>query len=489
MTDGPNDNGSNKDSKNGREESFAELFEASLEQPPTARIEVGQEVQGKVLQIGAEWTFLDVGAKGEALIASKELLGADGTPTVKAGDTVEARVVRHDREGIILSRVLTGGAGGHRALEEAHQMELPVEGVVKAVIKGGLEVEVAGVRTFCPASQIDIRYVEDLGEFVGQRLTFRVAEYRDNGRSVVLSRKSLLSEEAERLAEETRTKVSVGAVLPGTVSSIREFGAFIDLGGIDGLLHVSEISHGRVERVSDRLTVGQQLEVQVIKQEGDRISLSLKALADDPWDEVVERFAEGTRHHGVVTRVQPFGAFVELMPGVDGLLHVSTLDDPRITDARRVFEQGKELEVEVVSVDPGRQRIGLAPADRHRAAPADLTPGSTVVGKVERVERYGVFVRLPATSGEGRPPRGLIPREEIHGAREDLRRAFPIGSEVRVKVIDPDDKGRIRLSTRALHDAEERAQAAEYLDGRKSSSGFGTLGDLLKEKLKDKPKK
>jgi len=410
---------------------------------------------------------------------------------VQVGETLEARVLRRGKEGIVLSRILGGGSQGRRILEEAHELGMPVEGVVKAVIKGGLEVEVAGVRAFCPASQISLRYVEDLTEFLERKLPFSVTEYRDQGRSVVLSRKALLADERAKQAEAIREKLVVGAVLPGKVSSIREFGAFVDLGGVDGLLHVSEISHSRVSQVEEVLSPGQELQVQIIKVEGDRLSLSLKSLEGDPWDNITERFAEGSQHEGTVVRLQPFGAFVELAPGVDGLVHVSTLDDPRIKDARRAFEEGQTLQVTVVSVDLSRQRIGLAPTDRFRAdgGAVPITPGAVVTGTVERVEHYGVFLRLPGATDEGRAPRGLVPREEIRDAPEDLRRRFPIGQQVRVQVLEPDDKGRLRLSERAARAADERAQAADYLDGDRKKqgaeagpgAGFGTLGDLFKK--------
>lgn len=477
------------DKPNDQEKTFAEMFEAALDKAPPKRIKEGEEVSGPVLQIGSEWTFVDIGAKGEALIATSELLDKKGHATVEVGEVLEARVIRRGQEGIVLSRILGGGSKGKAILEDAHQLGIPVEGIVKSVIKGGLEVEVGGVRAFCPASQISLRYVEDLNEFLERKLAFQVTEYREEGRSVVVSRKALLAEERAKQAEALMDKLKVGAVLPGKVSSIREFGAFVDLGGVDGLLHVSEISHRRVSNVEEVLSPGQELQVQVIKMEGERLSLSLKSLEGDPWGDVTERFSVGSKHEGIVVRLQPFGAFVELAPGVDGLLHVSTLDDPRITDARRAFEEGQTVQVAVVSVDLSRQRIGLAPSDRVRTSTGEgpLTPGALVTGTVERIEHYGVFLRLPGATESGRAPRGLVPREEIDDAPEDLRQRYPVGKEVRVEVLEPDDKGRMRLSERAARASTERAEAAEYLDADRKkqggsggpASGFGTLADLF----------
>ncbi len=492
------------------EPSFEELFEASMKQASPARPEVGDEMEGTILQIGPDWTFVDVGAKGEARIATSELTDDKGRAKVSVGDRIEARVLRIDGDGVLLSRVIQGGLGGRRVLEEARELELPVEGVVQAVIKGGLEVTVAGVRAFCPASHADLRYVEDLAEFVGKRLTFRVMEIRDNGRTVVLSRKALLEEEQEKLAAETRQRLAVGARFLGKVTSVRDFGAFVDIGGIEGLVHVSEISHARVDRPQEVLSPGQSVEVEVIRMEGDRLSFSMRNLEADPWDQAQERFSEGTRHQGLVTRVQPYGAFVELAPGIEGLLHVSTLDDPRITDASKVFTPGQEIQVEVVGLDLDRKRVSLAPADDRPQASenrgsvpssadtdfeGELVPGLVVTGKVDRVEPYGVFVRLPGPRRTGgRRPRGLVPREEIPGGREagDLHRRFKVGDPIRVQIIEPDEKGRMRLSLRSLEDLEEQRELQRYREGsgqagdgpkKSGTSGFGTLGDLLKDKL------
>jgi small subunit ribosomal protein S1 len=472
----------------GDEEDFATLFEQS-QGAPGERLRVGQKVRGKILQIGSDWTFLDIGAKGEALLATAEICDEEGRATALVGEEIEARVVRLRDDGIVVSRVLQRGPESREMLAEARELGLPVEGLVQGVVKGGLEVDVAGVRAFCPASQVDLRYVEDLAAYVGERLTFRVSEYREGGRNVILSRRALLEEEQAKLAAETRKKIAVGAVLGGTVASLREFGAFVDLGGVDALLPVSEISRARVERPADVLRVGQPLEVKIVRLEGDRITVSRKALEPDPWDQALESFAEGTKHRGVVVRLQPFGAFVELCPGVEGLLHVSNLGDPRIKDPRQLFAEGQELEVTVITVDPAKRRIGLALSEVAAAGPVEIAKGRMLTGKVERVESYGVLVRLPGPPVGGRPPRGLIPVEEIGPSRGDLRREFPPGADVKVIVLEPDAQGRIRLSRRAALEADERGEAAEYLRDHGEKAGFGTLGDLLARERPPKKRK
>jgi small subunit ribosomal protein S1 len=280
--------------------------------------------------------------------------------------------------------------------------------VVAAANKGGLEVTVSGVRAFCPLSQIDLRPVADPATLVGQRLSFRVLRIEGGGESgdeagrrgpnVVVSRRALLEDEARARAAVTRTKLAVGAVLPGVVTGLRDFGAFVDLGGIEGLLHVSELGFGRVGKPSDVLAVGQNVEVQVIRIEKrpppkdpkakvdpdrtEQIALSLKSLAADPWDEVASRFPEGTRAQGTVTRVEAFGAFVELTPGIEGLVHVSALGAGRaLRHAREAVKPGQSLEVTVTALDRERRRLSLAVAGAGDDRVDDSDPAATAAAR------------------------------------------------------------------------------------------------------------
>lgn len=465
---------------------FASMFEQSQKNTPHKRLKVGDSVKGKLLHFGAEWAFLDVGGKGEAMISIAELLDGEGQRTVKEGDLIEGRVTSTQDSALIVSRVLQKGKDARDHLEQAKELGLPVEGLVKGLIKGGLEIDVAGVRAFCPASQMELRYVEDLSVFVGLKFPFVIIEFKEGGRNILVSRRALLEEEQEKRADETRKTLAVGAIFTGRVTSVRDFGAFVDIGGIDGLLHVSEIGHSRTARAADVLKLGQEVEVQVKKIEGDKLSLSMKSLAGDPWKNAAVLFPVGTKHQGIVSRIQPFGAFVELAPGVDGLLHVSNLGDPRIRDPRQVLQEGQEVTVTVVTFDPTQKRIGLALGE---LAPGEEAPGvgAIIVGKVERIEPYGVFVRIPGPLTAGKPPRGLVPLEELGPTKGDLKREFPIGSDLKVVVLDPDSQGRLRLSHKGATETEERAEASEYMKstGKTGSAGgsFGTtFADLLKGK-------
>jgi small subunit ribosomal protein S1 len=462
-------------------EDFETLF-ARTEAGPT--VEIGQMVTGRVVLVGAESVFVDIGGKGEAWIDRSELVDEEGRLRVAVGDEVEATVVAIGSE-VRLSSRLRQGAHARAALEVAAESGLPVEGKVAAVIKGGYEVTVGGLRAFCPFSQMDVRRVETAEEYVGRVLEFRVTAYGDNGRNIVLSRRRLLEERGARAAEETRKKVVPGAVLPGTVAALADFGAFVDLGGVQGLVPLSEVSHSRGGRLGDRLRVGEAVTVKVLRADEatGRIALSLKALEGDPWTAVPGRLRERQVVRGRAVRATDFGVFVELLPGVDGLLHVSEIPRHRQQALREAAATGAEVTVMILGVETDKRRIALA------LAPEGIAPGTEVespvavgavlTGTVERVESYGVFVRL----GPGQT--GLVPTAETGaGGSRDLRKAFPIGAEVKVLVLAVEEGGRrIRLSQTQALAREEQAESRAYLrDATRPGGGFGmTLGERLKQ--------
>jgi small subunit ribosomal protein S1 len=365
-------------------ESFAALFAQSERQrrgETRGTPQVGQRLRGRIVSIGPERAFVDVGDKAEASLDLAELGGGDGTPQPQVGDTIEAQVLARDPD----TGALTLGTGHGRrpqdgaGLQEAYASGLPVQGLVTGVTKGGLEVQVAGLRGFCPASQADLRFVEDLQGFVGQHLNFRVTRLEGGRRpNVVLSRKALLEEERQALAAETRARLEVGAVLSGTVTRVQDFGAFVDLGGVEGLIHVSELAPGRVSHPREVVAEGQAVEVAVLRIERvqdprrpEKIALSIRALAPDPWADAASRFPPGARADGRVTRLQPFGAFVELAPGLEGLVHISELGaGRRVTHPHEVLSPGDSVTAVILEVDPARHRISLSLDPDRQAAPA-----------------------------------------------------------------------------------------------------------------------
>ena len=398
------------------EGSFADLL-AGSETTPRRRWQVGEKVAAKIIQLGHDVAFLELGTGlAEGMIDVTELLNDAGELTARVGDIVDGVVVKGGERGVVVSK-----GRGHRAhhdreaLVEAARTGLPVEGVVKAVNKGGLEVEVMGQRAFCPVSQIDVRFVGDPSAFVGQKLQFKVQ--RADARDAVLSRRALLEEEKAERARKTREQLAEGAVFDGTVTSVQDYGAFVDLGGIEGLVHVSELAWDRVSKPQDLLKAGDTVKVQVLRLEqdakkGERIALSVRALSPRP----------------------------EPQPPA-----------------------------------PGEARPPTAPPPPPRV-------GDVVKATVDKIEPFGLFVRFAGG-------RGLVPASETGTPRgTDLRRAFKVGDELECAISAIDEQGRLRLSKAEAEKAAERKEAQEYLrsaapQGR-GGKGFGTLGDLLRDKLK-----
>jgi len=399
------------------EGSFADLL-AGSEAAPRKRWQMGEKVAAKIIQIGHDVAFLELGSGvAEGMIDIAELKDDAGEVHARIGDIVDGVVVKGGERGVVVSkgRAQSKMHRDHAALVEAAQTGLPVDGVVKAVNKGGLEVEVLGQRAFCPVSQIDVRFVGDPSVFVGQKLQFKVQ--RADGRDAVLSRRALLEEERADRARKTREQLAEGAVFDGTVTAVQDYGAFIDIGGIEGLVHVSELAWDRVSKPQDLLKSGDGVKVQVLRidqdaKKGERISLSVRALTPRP--------------------------------------------EPK-------------------AAPEGEQRTVTAP-------PPPARVGDVVKATVDKIEPFGLFVRFPGG-------RGLVPASETGTQRgTDLRRAFKVGDEIECAISARDEQGRLRLSKIEAEAAAERKEAQEYMkqaapQGR-GGKGFGTLGDLLREKLK-----
>ncbi len=371
------------------EDDFATLFEASAS---SRRLQNGQTVEGRIVAIGPDVALVDVGSKGEATISLDELKNDDGTLDVKVGDRLEATIVSM-AGGVTLSRRLQRGAATRRQLEDAFRAGLPVEGKVEAQVKGGYSVTMARQRAFCPASQVDVVRDTDPASHVGRVYAFRIVEYRDDGRKFVVSRRALLEEEQKARAAEVRRTLSVGAVVTGRVVSLRDFGAFVDLGGgVQGLLHISEMGWSRVQDPSQVVAPGEAITVKVLRLESkdgvEKIALGLKQLADDPWAGVPAKYPVGQAARGTVSRVADFGVFVELEPGVVGLVPRAETGLANDADLRKAFPVGATVEVVVIEVDAPARRLRLSVAAvqqaeeaaevRDYAARADAAPPASI---------------------------------------------------------------------------------------------------------------
>jgi small subunit ribosomal protein S1 len=463
-----------------QEEDFAAMFEASVQ---ARRFDRGQTIEGVIVGFGPEVAFVDVGGKSEAQIDLAELKDDEGDVEVSIGDRLQAMVVSTSG-GIVLSRKGVRNAATQRELEDAFRAGLAVEGKVEKAVKGGYEVRIARERAFCPLSQIDIVRTEDPAVHVGQTYVFRIVEYKDGGKDLVVSRRKYLEEEQRAKAADLRKSIVAGAVLTGRVASVQDFGAFIDLGGgIQGLLHVSEMSWSRVTSANAVVAVGDQVTVKVLRvDEGtQKIALGLKQLQDDPWTTAATTYEVGQVRTGRITRIAEFGAFVELEPGIEGLAHVSTFPPTgRSGGWAKTVTVGMSGAFEILSVDPAQKRIGVALVEEgtSRAAGATsaqgaIVPGAIVTGKVERHEKFGVFVFL----APGRT--GLMPFAETGVDREtDLLKTFPVGSDVEVAILEVDPEGRrIRVSRKAVAQQREQAELREYT-ARPDAAPTASLGSL-----------
>ncbi|HXJ93848.1 MAG TPA: S1 RNA-binding domain-containing protein [Terriglobia bacterium] len=472
-------------------EDFATMFEASVQ---AKRLEQGELVEGRIVAIGPEVAFVDVGLKGEAVMDIAELKNADGAIEVAVGDLVQGMVVSTSG-GLTLSRRLAGAAASDEQFEAAFESGLPVEGKVERQVKGGYEVRIGRRRAFCPISQIDLR-AADASAHEGHVYPFRIVEYKEGGSNIVVSRRALLEEEQRANALKIRDKLVPGAVITGRVTSVREFGAFVDLGaGVQGLVHVSEMAWSRVSNPAEIVKAGDEVAVKVLRVDEGRqkIALGMKQLIADPWSRVPEAYKVGQLRPGRVTRVAQFGAFVELEPGVEALAHASTFEPTgRSGGWIGQVAAGMTGTFEILTIDLEQKRIGVAlvPESWGRiegaaGARPGIVPGARLTGKVERHESFGVFVYL----APGRT--GVIPVSETGIAKEgDLRRAFPVGADVEVIVLEIDPSGRrIRLSAKAVMEAREAEEVREWTERNASpAEGFGTLADKLRSALKSREK-
>ncbi len=483
-------------------------FERDFRMPERRHLEIGEVIEGTIVSIGESAVFIDVGGKSEAAVDRKEL-EEEGDLTVQVGDKLAAYVVALEPE-VLLSRALARKHLNMQAIEDAQDLGIPIEGKVTAMNKGGLEVDLNGARAFCPISQVELGFCEDASRYVGETLQFRVMEVKENGRNVVISRRALLEEEREAQAAEIRDQLIEGAEFEGRVTTLQPYGAFVDIGGIQGMVHVSQISHQRIEHPSDVLAEGQTVRVQVMKVEQDpkradrqRIGLSIKALLGDPWDTLVSQLQEGDSVEGKVVRIQPFGAFVELGAGVDGLVHISELADRRINHPSDVVTVGETVRTTILRIDRQAKRIGLSLKGGGeggargeggvRGGETEVMVGALVDVVVDQIKPFGLFVNI---KNAGRKSRGLIPTEETGAGRNaNLRRAFPEGSELKAMITEISPEGRIRLSLKASEEAAESASYADYQQeqggrggrdsrGDQGGGSMGTLGDLLKKALK-----
>ncbi len=343
-------------------ESFADLFKDNG--PPKKQLSPGQKIKAVVVDVSQDSIFLDVGGKSEGFVDRKELEDETGDVTVETGDTLEVYFLSSARNEMLFTTKIGGGSTSLAHLEEAYRNGIPLEGFIKKEIKGGFEVTVAGkIRTFCPYSQMDIRRITDAEDYVGEHMLFRITEYKENGRNIILSRRIILEEEREEKRELLKETLQEGMTVQGVITSIQKFGAFVDIDGIEGLIPISEIGWSRIEDIQEILTEEQKVEVVILKLdwENDRYSFSLKQALPDPWESISQKLPVGSSHSGTVVRLTKFGAFVNLAEGIDGLIHISKLGGGRrINHPKEVLDEGQTVEVKIEDIDAEQKRLSLA---------------------------------------------------------------------------------------------------------------------------------
>ncbi|HKY35698.1 MAG TPA: S1 RNA-binding domain-containing protein [Polyangiaceae bacterium] len=456
-----------------------------------APFHVGEEVFGKVTAVLETAVMIDLSGKALAIFDRSEMEADDLVPQV--ADRFVARVHNDGIRGglVVLTRKPLREEEIKPKVEQAHKDGTLISGLITGVIKGGVEVDIYGLRAFAPASGMDLHPQNaNFASLLGQRLDFKVVQYEKAGRDVVVTRRPMLEAEAHERRKHALTLLQEGQVMQGVVRTVVEWGAFVALPeaeNLEGLVHVTEASHDPRTPLDEILKPGDKLEVKIIKiDEKGKIWLSRKALIADPWGEARQKFARGSRHAGKVTRLEKFGAFVELEPGIEGLLHVADLSFDRIEHPNTVLKEGEDLDVVIASFDLRSKKVALHPAlppERAEEQFQRIERGALIKVEVVKADTPGLIVRVLGVTG--RQARGFIPAGQTGTQRgTDLRKTFKQGKQLDTKVLDVDPRtGEPKLSIRGYAEEEERRAHKEYRQKLKAEGGFGTLGDLLKQRL------
>ncbi|HEX7511477.1 MAG TPA: S1 RNA-binding domain-containing protein [Chitinivibrionales bacterium] len=448
----------------------------NYDKPIIAGPEVGAKVTGKILSIGKQYAFVDINAKNEAMIAIAELGAVAGAPAKQPGDAIEAYIVSTTGGEIILSSSLSKKDGGRTGLSElvdAMKRKIPVEGKVTGVNKGGFNVKVLGQRAFCPISQIDLKRVEDPNTFLNASLSFVITQVTEGGRNIVVSRLPLLEEAMGSVIVELEKGIAEKKVYTGAITRIAPFGLFVDLGEIEGLVHISEAAWERTDDLNKEYSVGQKVAC-VIKSiekkeplRSSKISLSIKQVSADPWTTVTQRFKPGETVDGKITRLASFGAFVQLCPGIEGLIHVSEMSwTKRVGHPSDILAQGQAVRVSILSIDGAKREVSCSlkdlDADPWKDIAESMPVGSAKTGTVSQETKFGYFIDL-AEGVTGLLPFGNIAREK--------KESIKVGGvlETIIESIDQ-ERRRISLSCGVAESKQEAAAVKEFLKTQQTVS-------------------
>jgi small subunit ribosomal protein S1 len=385
----------------GDEESFAALFEESLKNEV---MKEGEIVTGTVIQVAKDYIVVDIGYKSEGQVAASEFIGPDGQMTVKPGDKIDVLLESRENENglCVLSKEKADRLKVWDEISAACERDELIEGTITQRVKGGLSVTIrGGVKAFLPGSQVDLRPVRNLDAFIAKNYKFKVIKFNKKRGNIVLSRRVLLEKERAELKGQTLERLKEGQIVEGIVKNLTEYGAFIDLGGIDGLLHITDMSWGRVNHPSELFQVGDHVRVKVLKfnAETERVSLGLKQITEDPWSKAAEKYVPGTVVRGKVVSLKDYGAFIELEQGIEGLVHISEMSwTRRVKHPSKMVAVGDTVEAVVLDIDPSNNRISLGmkqlEANPYEQLREKYPPGTAVKGRVRNIADFGIFVEI-----------------------------------------------------------------------------------------------
>jgi len=477
---------SHEENSDTPEMGFHEILEA-YESEKRESLQVGDRVRGKILSIGRDYVFIDTGAKLDGIVEKEELIDESGTFPYTEGDTLDLFVISIRAGELKLSRALTG-IGGATLLQDAYQSGIPVIGKVLETCKGGVSVEIIKRRAFCPISQMDTLYIETPESYVGQSFEFLIIELEENGKNIVVSRRNLLEQEQEKIREAFYTELSPGNCYEATVSRIMPFGAFVELTpGVEGMVHISEMSWSRIASPDEILTLGEKIRVKVLSVEHiphkaeKKISLSMKQVEEDPWNTAQERFKPGLKLRGKVTRCMEYGVFVELAPGIEGLVHISEMSyRKRVTKPQDLVSEGDDIDVMIKDIDVASRRVSLSIKEAEGDPWIDIEhryqKDQVIEGVIEKKERFGYFIMLePGITG-------LMPKSKIT-QHPDAAVIDKMGVGDRLSVTIE----KIDLPQRRISLAPGDARNEDWKEfSRSQNVGMGSLGEKLKQAITSK---
>ncbi len=483
MTDPVNEDNNEEE----REQSFAAMLE-SYSPAIETDINIGDKISGRVISIGKDTVFVDTGSKIDGVVDKAELIDKEQNLEIEEGDVLELYVVRLSDDEIRLSKAVSG-IGGFQMLKEAYEKAVQVEGKITETCKGGFRVEILQRRAFCPISQVDLNYVEDASEFVGKTLNFIITTFEANGKNIVLSRRVLLEQEQEKSRKAFYETLSVDSLLEGQVTRVMPYGIFVKLSdGVEGMVHVSELGWSKAANPEEVAAVGDHVRVKVIGIEPDKkpgqlkISLSIKQLTEDPWNSVDQRFQVGAKIPGKVIRCANFGAFVEVAPGIEGLVHISEMSyTQRILKPEDVVSAGETVSVMIKDIDPEKRRLSLsirdAAGDPWIGISEKYSIGQSLEGVLEKKEKFGFFINLePGITGL--LPKSNIGRSGSASELHKLKAGDPI--PVVIEAINPAER-KMTLAPANTKDEQNWQQFAGV-----TGSSMGSLGEKLQQAMSRK---